>query len=121
MTFWLAKILLAYACFSLTEDGEECLEWSIPQGASNLDDIRVVLKDGEAVRTEERKYADGAFTDWTVSASDAGRPMHQAVNECLRLIETLGMDAVEVVGTGFNGESPDEVEDSIPKRCVKRR
>ena len=119
-TYYLARVLLAYASFGTTEDGRECLEWAIPQGIDAFDDIRVILKDGEAVQTEERKYADGAFTDWKVSYPGAAKSMTQTINECIRLVDALGMSLSAVVGIGFNGEGREEIENEIPKRRIQR-
>ena len=119
-TYYLARILLAYASFGITEDGRECLEWSIPEGLEELDDIRVILKDDEAVETEERKYTNGAFTDWKVSYPKASKSMTQTINECIRLIDALGMNLASIVGRGFNGEHREEIEEEIPKRCIQR-
>ena len=119
-TYYLARILLAYASFGTTEDGRECLEWAIPQGVDAFDDIRVILKDGEAVQTEERKYADGVFTEWKVSYPGAAKSMTQTINECIRLVDALGMSLSAVVGIGFNGEGREEIENEIPKRRIQR-
>ena len=112
--YYLARILLAYASFDATEDGRECLEWIIPQGVDEFDDIRVVLKDGEAVETEERKYTNGAFTEWKVSYPSAAKSMTQTINECIRLVDALGMNLASIVGRGFNGEHREEIEEEIP-------
>lgn len=119
-TYYLARILLAYASFGATEDGRECLEWDLPQGKDSYDEIRVILKDGEAIQTEERKYADGAFTEWKVSYPSAAKSMVQTINECIRLVDALGMNLASIVGCGFNGEHKEEIEEEIPKRRIQR-
>lgn len=119
-TYYLARILLAYASFGATEDGRECLEWIIPQGVDEFDDIRVILKDDEAVETEERKYTNGAFTDWKASYPSAAKSMTQTINECIRLVDALGMNLASIVGRGFNGEHREEIEEEIPKRRIQR-
>lgn len=119
-TYYLARILLAYASFGTTEDGRECLEWDLPQGKDSYDEIRVILKDGEAIQTEERKYADGAFTEWKVSYPSAAKSMAQTINECIRLVDALGMNLASIVGCGFNGEHREEIEEEIPKRRIQR-
>ncbi len=119
-TYYLARILLAYASFGATEDGRECLEWTIPQGVDEFDDIRVILKDGEAVETEERKYTNGAFTEWKVSYPSAAKSMTQTISECIRLVDALGMNLSSIVGRGFTGEGREEIEEEIPKRRIQR-
>ena len=119
-TFYFAKLILAYASFSMTEDGEDCLFWELSHGKSGHDELRVVLQDGVGIYAEERKLRNGVYTEWTVSAPSSGRPMSETVTECLRLLDALGMDCTEVVGSGFNGESPQEVEALVPKRRFLR-
>ncbi len=119
-TYYLARILLAYASFGATEDGRECLEWDLPQGKDSYDEIRVILKDGEAIQTEERKYADSTFTEWKVSYPSAAKSMTQTINECIRLVDALGINLASIVGRGFNGEHREEIEEEIPKRRIQR-
>lgn len=119
-TYYLARILLAYASFGTTEDGRECLEWDIPDSINGSEDIRVVLENGEAVLTESRKCENGVWTDWQVSCSSGSKPMTQTINECLSLIDALGMSVYSIVGIGFNSESREEIEEEIPKRRIQR-
>ena len=117
-TYYLARVLLAYASFGATEDGRECLEWSIPDSINGSEDIRVVLEDGKAVQTESRMFENGAWTDWQVSCPKDSKSMTQTVNECLNLIDDLGMSIYSIVGIGFNGEGREEIENEIPKKRI---
>ena len=119
-TFYFAKLILAHASFSLTEDGEECLFWELPQGRSGHDELRVVIQDGVGLYAEERAFRNGVYSEWSVTAPSSGRPMSQTVTDCLRLLDSLGMDYSEVVGSGFNGESSEATEALVPKRHFLR-
>ena len=119
-TYYLARILLAYASFGTTEDGRECLEWDIPDSINGSEDIRVVLENDKAVLTESRKYENGVWTDWQISCPKDSKPMTQTINECLSLIDALGMSIYSIVGIGFNSESREEIEEEIPKRRIQR-
>lgn len=119
-TYYLARILLAYASFGATEDGRECIEWTIPDSINGSEDIRVVLENGKAVLTESRKCKNGVWTDWQVSCHNDSKSMDQTINECLILIDALGMSIYSIVGIGFNGEHREEIEEEIPKRRIQR-
>ena len=120
-TYYLARILLAYASFGATENGRECIEWTIPDVVNGSEDIRVVLEDGKAVQTESRKCENGVWTDWQVSSCpNDSKSMDQTINECLSLIDALGMSIYSIVGIGFNGECREEIENEIPKRRILR-
>ena len=120
-TYYLARILLAYASFGATEDGRECIEWTISDTINGSEDIRVVLEDGKAVQTESRKCENDVWTDWQVSSCPNGsKSMDQTINECLNLIDALGMSIYSIVGIGFNGEHREEIEKEIPKRRIQR-
>lgn len=119
-TYYLARILLAYASLGATEDGRECIEWTIPDSVNGFEDIRVVLEDGKAVQTESRMCENGVWTDWQVSCPKDSKSMTQTINECLNLIDALGMSIYSIVGIGFNGESREEIENEIPKRRIQR-
>lgn len=119
-TYYLARMLLAYASFGATEDGRECLEWTISDSINGSEDIRVVLEDGKAVQTESRSRENGVWTDWQVSCPKDSKSMTQTINECLNLIDDLGMSIYSIVGIGFNGEGREEIENKIPKRRIQR-
>lgn len=120
-TYYLARILLAYASFGATEDGRECIEWTIPDSVNGSEDIRVVLEDGKAVQTESRTCENGVWTDWQVSSCPKdSKSMTQTINECLILIDALEMSIYSIVGIGFNGEGREEIEEEIPKRRIQR-
>lgn len=119
-TYYLARILLAYASFGATEDGRECLEWTIPDSVNGSEDIRVVLENGKAVQTESRRHKNGVWTDWQVSCPKDSKSMVQVMNECLNLIDALGMSIYSIVGLGFNSEGIEEIEEEIPKRRIQR-
>ena len=104
-TYYLARILLAYATFGATEDGRECLEWVIPYSVNKSEGIRVVLENGKAVQTESRRRENGVWTDWQVSYPNGSKSMTQTINKCLSLIDALGISIYSIVGLGFNGES----------------
>ena len=101
-TYYLAKILLAYASFGSTEDGRECLEWTIPDSVNGSEEIRVVLENGKAVQMESRRRENGVWTDWQVSFPNGFKSMTQTINKCLSLIDALGMSIYSIVGRGFN-------------------
>lgn len=103
-TYYLARILLAYASFGVIEDGRECLEWIIPDSVNGSEDIRVVLENGKAVLTESRRRENGVWTDWQVSCPNGSKSMTQTINECLSLIDALGMSIYSIVGLGFSSE-----------------
>lgn len=105
MIYYIARVLLAYASFGVTEDGRECLEWAIPISVNRSEDIRVVLENGKAVQTEVRERKNGVWTDWQVSFPSGSESMTQTINKCLSLIDALGLSIYSIVGLGFNSES----------------
>ena len=115
--FRFAKLILAYAAFSETEDGRECLFWEWPV-TDGIEETRVVFADGRGIYTETRIRSGGSCGEWN---SDGGREggLADTVNEIFFLLDCLGMDASEVVGTGFEGIEED-LDERIPKRRVRR-
>ena len=112
--FRFAKLILAYAAYSETEDGRECLFWDL----NGEEEMRVILENGTGVSSESRRRVNGEFTEWSGSSERECVHLEDAVNDSFRLLDSLGIDPCEVVGSGFDAD--EDLDESIPKRRFRR-